>query len=131
MPTQPYTGAEIDESRLLLDVMKALDDGDESDEEIADVLLVAAAEPLQRRLLQDIGPKRLSLQRLHREAAARGRTDEDASVTVYIKFGFRLEWLPHVVCLPSSRRMAATFLRQMRLCCCFSDAIAAQIRCAR
>lgn len=59
--------------------------------------MLAAAEPLQRRHLQDIGPERLSLRRLRREAAARGRDDDDSSVTTYIKFGYRLQWLPHVM----------------------------------
>jgi hypothetical protein len=59
-----------------------------------DALLLYAAEPLQRTLKQDIGPEQLSIARLQREAAARGCDVDDASVTTYIRFGFRLDWLP-------------------------------------
>jgi hypothetical protein len=62
-----------------------------------DALLLYAAEPLQRTLKQDIGPEQLSIARLQREAAARGCDVDDASVTTYIRFGFRLDWLPAVV----------------------------------
>ena len=46
---------------------------------------------------QDIGPEHLSLARLQREAAQRGCNADDMSVSVYIKYGFRLAWLPEVV----------------------------------
>ena len=39
----------------------------------------------------------MSIARLQREAAARGQDVDDASVTTYLRFGFRLEWLPEVV----------------------------------
>jgi len=98
MPTQPYTAGELADTRLLLEVAEALvQDGDESDEEVADMLVLAAVEPLQRSHLQDIGPEKLSVRRLQREAAALGRDSDDVSVTTYIKYGFRLEWLPLVV----------------------------------
>ena len=67
-----------------------------TDDEIEDALLLFAAEPLQRTLKQDIGPERLSIARLQREAAARGCDADDASVTTYITYGYRLEWLPAV-----------------------------------
>ena len=64
---------------------------------MAEMLLLCAAEPLQRQLFQDIGPEKLSLARLRREAQANGRDADDASVTTYVKFGFRLDWLEDVV----------------------------------
>ena len=39
-------------------------DGDESDKEVADMLVLAAVEPLQFSHLQDMGPEKLSLRRL-------------------------------------------------------------------
>ena len=93
MPTEPYTGSELEESRLLLNIVDALFDGDEDDQDVAEMLLLNAVEPLQRQLFQDIGPEKLSLARLLREALASWRDADAASVTTYIKFGFRLEWL--------------------------------------
>ena len=84
MPTQPYTSAEMADSRLLLELLMNLDESqlnDVDDEELNDALLLLAAEPLQRTLKQDIGPERLSLARLQREAAERGCDRDDASVT--------------------------------------------------
>jgi len=93
----PYTAAELDDSRLLLELLAHLDQGGLDDDELRDALLIFAAEPLTRSLKQQIGPERLSVERLRREAAACGCDADDASITVYIKYGFRLEWLPHVV----------------------------------
>ena len=97
MPTEPYTGAELDDSRLALELMMHLENNGEDDDELMDAMLLFAAEPLQRTLKQDIGPERLSIARLEREARARGHDVDDASVTTYIRFGFRLDWLPAVV----------------------------------
>ena len=97
MPTSPYTASEMAEVREVIKVMLALDDDDEDDEELNELLLLFACEPLQRTLAQDIGPERFSLARLRREAAERGRSVDEASVTLYIKFGFRLDWLHDVV----------------------------------
>ena len=97
MPTEPFTGAEIDDSRTLLQLLMLLDRSGANDDEIEEALLLFAAEPLQRSLKQDIGPERLSIARLQREAAARGCNEDDASVTTYITYGYRLEWLPAVV----------------------------------
>ena len=44
-----------------------------------------------------MGPEKLSLARLQREAIAHGRNLDDLSITDYITFGFRLEWLPAVI----------------------------------
>ena len=97
MPTEPYTGSELEESRLLLNIVDALFDGDEDDQDVAEMLLLNAVEPLQRQLFQDIGPEKLSLARLRREALASGRDADAASVTTYIKFGFCLQWFEEVV----------------------------------
>jgi hypothetical protein len=97
MPTQPFTAVELDDSHLALEIMMTLEKSGDDHDEIMDALLLFAAEPLQRTLKQDIGPKRLSIARLQREAAARGCDEDDASVTTCIRFGFRLDWLPAVV----------------------------------
>ena len=60
--------------------MMHLEKDDERDDELMDMLLLYAAEPLQRTLKQNIGPERLSIARLQREAAARGCNLDDASV---------------------------------------------------
>ena len=46
----------------------ASDDEDSSDEELVDALLLGACEPLVKDMRQQIGPERLSLARLQREA---------------------------------------------------------------
>ena len=80
MPTQPFTAVELDDSHLALEIMMTLEKSGDDHDEIMDALLLFAAEPLQRTLKQDIGPKRLSIARLQREAAARGCDVDDASV---------------------------------------------------
>ena len=97
MPTEPFTAADIEDSRMLLELLFNLEQSGGDDDEILEALLLYAAEPLRRTLKQDIGPERLSIARLQREAAARGCDVDDASVTTYIRFGFRLDWLPAVV----------------------------------
>ena len=98
MPSQPYTAAEIDESKALLELINALlDGGDESDEELADDLMPFVCEPLQRCFKQEIGPERWSLERLRREARERGTNSDDRSMNVYLRFGYHLDWLPAVI----------------------------------
>ena len=98
MPTQPYTQGELAESTVLLELVGTLlQDGDESDEDLADDLIPFLVEPLQRRLLQDIGSEGLSLERLRREAAQQGFNSDDRSANIYATFGFHLDWLPRVV----------------------------------
>jgi hypothetical protein len=99
MPTNPFTGPELNDSRLLLELMMNLDKSGGNDDEIMNALLLFAAEPLQRTQKQDIGPERLSIARPQRESAALGRDSDDASVTIYIRYGFRLNWLPDVAAL--------------------------------
>ena len=96
MPTRAYTTPELEDSSALFAVIDALQDGDESDEEVADALTLLAVEPLQQRLIQEIGPEKLSLLRLRREAGKRIGNIGDVSLTVYSKY-FHLSWLPHVV----------------------------------
>ena len=73
MPTRAfYTGGELEESVLALEIAAALEDEggiDDDHEELIDIIIMFAAEPLQRRLAQLVGPERLSLERLRREAA--------------------------------------------------------------
>ena len=45
MPTEPFTAAEIDYSRLLLELMTTLENSGGDDDEIMDALLLYAAEP--------------------------------------------------------------------------------------
>ena len=84
MPTLATTVMELREAEMLFEVAGALDDSDasSSDEENADMLRLAACEPLMRRRLQNIGPERLSLARLQREYAARGFDDLDVCTEV-------------------------------------------------
>ena len=84
MPTLATTVMELREAELLFKVAGALDDSDasSSDEETADMVRLAACEPLMRRRLQNIGPERLSLARLQRDYAARGFDDLDVCTEV-------------------------------------------------
>ena len=93
MPTNPFTGAEFADSQMLMQCVAHLAHSGETDSELMDAMLLSAAEPLQRTQKQEIGPERLSLARLQREAAQRGCNADDLSVSVYVKFGFRLAWL--------------------------------------
>merc|ERR1712184_40568 len=94
MPTRPYTSGDLEESKLVLSLVDPLDDDGSDGGDAADFMLLAGIEPLQRRQLQEIGPEKLSLRRLFREAAERGTDADDLSLTVYGRFGYRLEWLP-------------------------------------
>ena len=69
MPSRPYFAGELRESSVLLEFAAALDSGDESDQELAEELFLMAAEPMLRRNIQAIGPEKLSVERLTREAA--------------------------------------------------------------
>ena len=97
MPSRPYFAGELRESSMLLELAAVLESGDESDQELAEDLFLMAAEPMQRRNIQAIGPARLSIERLQREADERGFTDDDLSSNSYRDFGYRLAWLPDVV----------------------------------
>ena len=97
MPSYPFTAGELDESKTLIELACLLDDGDDSDLELGEELLMLAAEPMQRGSKQEIGPEKLSLGRLRREAAERGTDGDDPSSTLYFRFGFRLSWLEEVV----------------------------------
>ena len=98
MPTNTFTASELGDSELLIKLLIELEKRGASDDDIEEALLLFAAEPLQHTLKQDIGPKRrLSIPRLQREAAARWHATDDAWVTVYIRYGYRLDWLPAVV----------------------------------
>ena len=97
MPTRAYSAAELDEAAMLLDVAGALDSEDEDEAEVKELLILGACEPAVKRLRQDIGPEKLSIARLRREAADRGITGDDVSRNIYCKYGFYLDEL-QVVC---------------------------------
>ena len=97
MASHPFTAGELDQSKTLIELCMHLDDGDDSDVELGEDLLLMAAEPLQRGFKQEIGPEKLSLERLRREAAERGTGGDDLSSTLYLRFGFHLSWLEEVV----------------------------------
>ena len=99
MPTRPYTVRELEDSEMLGELAMAIasDDEDSSDEELVDALLLGACEPLVKDMRQQIGPERLSLARLQREAAAAGFDADTASRIIYKNYRFRLEELPRVV----------------------------------
>ena len=98
MPTRPFVDWEYRDSQALIEVAFVLDDdSSSSDESVADLLIDAACEPFVRRRLQYIGPERLSLERLQREARERNFDDENMSTSIWDRFMFRLEDLPAVV----------------------------------
>ncbi|KAL1525254.1 hypothetical protein AB1Y20_020119 [Prymnesium parvum] len=104
MPTRAFTKAELEESMVLLQVAKAIEasadgDSEDDDEDVAQLLVLAACEPAMRRVRQEIGvEERLSIDRLRREAAAAGIFGDDMNASVmYHWFGFRLSELPVVV----------------------------------
>ena len=97
MPTRPFTVRELDDAELLAEVAMALDDDDSSDDDLFDSLVCAACEPLLKDFNQEVGPERLSVARLQREAAAQGLDGDTASRNVYNDYRFRLEDLPRVI----------------------------------
>ena len=97
MPTLPYTAMELGDAELMVQLAGSISDDSSGDEETVDTLILSACDPLLRKLKQEIGPERLSLQRLQREAAASGLDAETASHNIYTDYRFRLEHLPRVV----------------------------------
>ena len=97
MPTRPFTIRELTDSELLAQLAMLVDDDASDDEELVDELLIACCDPLIRERKEEIGPERLSLQRLHRDAAAAGLASETMSANIYCDYRFRLEDLPAVV----------------------------------
>lgn len=89
MPTRAFTAADIDDSRFLLDAAHVfMSLGDSDAEDIAGLLLLAAADPFMKVMRQDVGIERLSLERLNREATSRGVGGNVVSHNVYDRFGF-------------------------------------------
>lgn len=98
MPTRAFTAADIDDSGFLLDAAHVfMSLGDSDAEDIAGLLLLAAADPFMKVMRQDVGIERLSLERLNREATSRGVGGNVVSHNVYDRFGFHLEHLATVV----------------------------------
>ena len=69
MPTRPFTRMETDLAQNIARVATQIDTDSESsgDEGLVDHLILAACEPMVKRLKQDIGDEHLSLARLRRE----------------------------------------------------------------
>ena len=61
------------------------------------MLIQAACEPFMKKRQQDIGPERLSLERLQREARERGFDNDTQSTSIWSRYMFRLEHLSLVV----------------------------------
>ena len=101
MPTRPFTRMELDLAQDVAGVMAQIDSDSESsgDEGLVDQLLLAACEPLVKRLKQDVGDEHLSLARLQRECEACGLVGDDKCRNIYNAYGFWLEDLPNVVSL--------------------------------
>ena len=97
MPTRACCAADLDDSQLMLDAALALDSEDEDEAELQEMLVQAACEPAVKRLRQEIGSEKLSLNRMRREAAEHGITGDDVSWTVYSEYGFHLPELETVV----------------------------------
>ena len=89
MPTLPYSAMELDIARDIASAAAQIDpDSDSSDDELIDQLLLAACEPMVKTLKQEVGDERLSIERLQREAAARGTVGDDRSWNTKDEFGF-------------------------------------------
>ena len=105
MPTRACCAADLDDSQLMLDAALALDSEDEDEAELQEMLVQAACEPAVKRLRQEIGSEKLSLNRMRREAAEHGITGDDVSWTVYSEYGFHLRPISgrpsaHMRCFP-------------------------------
>ncbi|KAL1526020.1 hypothetical protein AB1Y20_020841 [Prymnesium parvum] len=97
MPTRPFTARELHDCELFAELAANLSDSSSGDEELIDDLIMACCAPLAKVRKQDIGPERLSIARLQREAARGGFNEDVQSSNVYSNYRFRLEDLPRVV----------------------------------
>lgn len=108
MPTRPFTAQELEDAELAMLLAQLrrnwrrrhlgrLEFAHRASERVERVLLALAAETLSRSMRSRIGPERLSLARLQREAAEVGAGDGVQSRDIYARFGFRLEDLPRVI----------------------------------
>ena len=97
MPTEAISKMTAKHAVAGCEFAMIIDTDDDEDDEVSQMMFLQSAEPFARRILQDIGPEKLSLERLQREEAARGREAGDSSRNIYSRFGFHLDDLPTVV----------------------------------
>ena len=97
MATRPFTARELEDSKLALEERRnrarkrARDGPDAATDDFWELAFMAvAAEVLMRTTRSRIGPERLSIARLEREAAAAGGGDGVLTRDVYARFGVRL-----------------------------------------
>lgn len=74
-----------------------IDPDDSDDEDLAEQLFIQACDPLAEDLYQDIGPERLSMERLLREHDEAGGDDRGTPWDVRNRFGFKLADLPLII----------------------------------
>eukprot|EP00327_Prymnesium_parvum_P030567 CAMPEP_0195565352 /NCGR_PEP_ID=MMETSP0814-20130614/406_1 /TAXON_ID=97485 /ORGANISM="Prymnesium parvum, Strain Texoma1" /LENGTH=324 /DNA_ID=CAMNT_0040700345 /DNA_START=52 /DNA_END=1024 /DNA_ORIENTATION=- len=91
MPTRVMTQHEMNESKMMVDLatllLAAARGEDVEDRRLAELLILAAAEPFTRRLVQEIGHSHLSIRRLRSEAAESGMEEGDGTVGGHVFSG--------------------------------------------
>ena len=88
MPSAPLSKMDTENAGELGLLALRVDPDDSDEEEFLEKLFLGACDELGQRFIQEIGPQRLSLDRLEREFAERV-TDGDMSWNIYSRFGFR------------------------------------------
>mmetsp|Transcript_18930 Transcript_18930/g.28494 ORF Transcript_18930/g.28494 Transcript_18930/m.28494 type:complete len:174 (-) Transcript_18930:725-1246(-) len=98
MPTRPFRAADLDDAQFCIAAARVLQSADDEDaDDMAGLLLFAAAEPLMRSIRQEIGNEHLSVESIRRDAAAQGFGGDVFSANIYDRFGFHLDELEIVV----------------------------------
>jgi len=98
MPTRPFRAADLDDAQFCIAAARVLQSADDEDaDDMAGLLLFAAAEPLMRSIRQEIGNEHLSVESIRRDAAAQGFGGDVFSANIYDRFGFHLDELETVV----------------------------------
>ncbi|KAL1519908.1 hypothetical protein AB1Y20_023397 [Prymnesium parvum] len=84
MPTRPFRAADLDDAQFCIAAARVLQSADDEDaDDMAGLLLFAAAEPLMRSIRQEIGNEHLSVESIRRDAAAQGFGGDVFSANIY------------------------------------------------
>ena len=103
MPKLPWRAQQLQDAASALQLAMLLDEElavcyDADTDELVDMLLLTAAEPLTKRLKTDVGKQKLSVDRvLEEQSEAAGSTGEWVVRNVSSSFGFDSDDLPRVV----------------------------------
>ena len=88
MPTQPLSGMVEEQAGDIALLALRVDPDDSDEEELLEQLFLGSCDELGQRLVQEVGPEKLSLARLQRRVAERV-AEGDISWNLYAEYGFK------------------------------------------